>query len=38
MIEINDKCVVFGHHNGLLTLWDTSKRALANEELNEIWQ
>ncbi len=33
MLELTDNMVVFGHQHGVLTLWDTSKRFLTNDEL-----
>lgn len=28
MLRLKDNMVVFGHNNGILTLWETSKRVL----------
>lgn len=34
MLQLKDNMVVFGHQHGVITLWDTSKRFLTNEELS----
>ena len=36
MLVLNDTMCVFGHKGSILTLWDTQKRVLNKEELEQM--
>lgn len=36
MLEIDSNMCVFGHQNGVLTLWNVSKRKFSQEELTRL--